>query len=50
MKKILIFLIILLGLLIFSFFKEKPIMQQTPLQKQEISKINPQKPPNISSY
>ncbi len=40
MKKILILLIILLGLLIFSFFKEKPVMQQTPLQKQEISKIN----------
>lgn len=40
MKKILIFLITLLMLLIFSFFKEKPIMQQITLQKQKISQIN----------
>lgn len=40
MKKILIFLIILLMLLIFSFFKEKPVMQQITLQKQKISQIN----------
>ncbi len=40
MKKILIFLIILMILLLFPFLKEKTIVRHLPFQKQKISQIN----------